>query len=247
MAEEPIETEATPEPEATQQPAARRPWTRRKRATKWVLGIVIALVLLILGAVALLNTPIGGRFLADRIAQQTLPNGLNIRIGRIDGNLYGAAVLHDVVLSDPQGPFMTIPRAEVDWNPGGWLNNTLDIDSFTGRRATLMRIPEFLPSEEDGPILPGFDIAVDRFEIDRLTLAQGIIGDRAEMLSLLAEVQVRDRRLKMTARGGLGTDRFAALVDAAPDNDVFDLGLDYRAPQGGTISRLLGTNEAYRA
>ena len=235
------------EPEAAQEPAARRSWTRRKRLSRWVLGILGALVLAIVGAVLLLNTPIGERFLADRIAQQTLPNGLNIRIGRIEGNLYGAAVLHDVVLSDPQGPFMTIPRAEVDWNPRGWLRNTLDIDSFAARRATLMRIPEFLPSEEEGPILPGFDIAIDRFEIDRLTLAQGIVGDRAETLDLLAEVQVRDRRLKMTARGGLGTDRFGMLVDAAPDNDVFDLGLDYRAPEGGTVARLLGTDAAYRA
>jgi translocation and assembly module TamB len=239
--------EPATEPETTQEPAARRPWTRRKRVSKLVLGILGALVLAIVGAVLLLNTPIGERFLADRIAQQTLPNGLNIRIGRIDGNLYGAAVLHDVVLSDPEGVFMTIPRAEVDWNPGGWLRNTLDIDTFAARRATLMRIPEFLPSEEEGPILPGFDIAVDRFEIDRLTLAEGIVGDRAETLSLLAEVQVRDRRLKVAAKGGLGADRFAALVDAAPDNGVFDLGFDYRAPQGGTISRLLGTNEAYRA
>lgn len=250
MADETIETEGHPEPagepETRREASGRRTLRALNRASKWVLGILAALVLLIAAAIVLLNTPIGERFLADRIAQQTLPNGLNIRIGRIEGNLYGAAVLHDVVLSDPQGPFMTIPRAEVDWNPRGWLDNTLDIDSFAARRATLMRIPEFLPSEEEGPILPGFDIAIDRFEIDRLTLAEGIVGDRAETLDLLAEVQVRDRRLKLSAKGALGADRFAALVDAAPDRDVFDLGLDYVAPEGGTVARLLGTEAGYR-
>jgi translocation and assembly module TamB len=245
MADETIEREALPEPSG--EPAARGRLSGLNRASKWVLGILGALVLLIAGAVVLLNTPIGERFLADRIAQQTLPNGLNIRIGRIEGNLYGAAVLHDVVLSDPQGPFATIPRAEIDWNPGGWLRNTLDIDSFAARRGTLMRIPEFLPSEEEGPILPGFDIAIDRLEVDRLTLAPGTVGESAETLDLLAEVQVRDRRLEVSAQGGLGTDRFALDVDAAPDRDVFDLGLDYRAPEGGTVSRLLGTDAAYRA
>ena len=137
-------------------PTARRsPW---KRFGKWIAGGLAAVLLLVVGAVVVLNTPIGERFLAERIARTTLPNGLNIRIGRIEGNLYGKAILHDVVLSDPTGPFATIPRAEVDWNPGAWLYNRLEIDSFAARRATLSRLPEFLPSEDDSPILPGFDI-----------------------------------------------------------------------------------------
>lgn len=221
---------------------------RKRRVAKWAFGIVGALLLLIAGAALLLNTPLGERFLADRIASQTLPNGLNIRIGRIEGNLYGRAVLHDVVLSDPQGPFATIPRAEVDWNPGAWVRNRLDIDEFTARRATLSRIPEFLPSEEDGPILPGFDIAIGKLEIDQLTLAEGIVGDSAEQVDLLAEVLVEDRRLFLDARGELGEfDRFAIDLDAEPDGDVFDLALDYRAPASGVVAGLLGAEAGYRA
>ena len=227
-------------------PTARRsPW---KRFGKWIAGGLAAVLLLVVGAVVVLNTPIGERFLAERIARTTLPNGLNIRIGRIEGNLYGKAILHDVVLSDPTGPFATIPRAEVDWNPGAWLYNRLEIDSFAARRATLSRLPEFLPSEDDSPILPGFDISIDRLEIDRLTLGAGIVGDRAETVDLLAEVQVRDQRLKVDTRGRLGsTDRFAALIDAAPDDNIFDLGLNYSAPEGGVISRMLGTQAGFTA
>ena len=239
MVEETVEAETATAP-------ARR--SRKRRVLKWIGGGIAALLLLIVGAVVVLNTPVGERFLADRIAKTTLPNGLNIRIGRIEGNLYGKAVLHDVVLSDPTGPFATIPRAEVDWNPGAWLYNRLEIDSFAARRATMTRLPEFLPSEDDGPILPGFDISIDRLEIDRLTLGAGIVGDRAETVDLLAEVQVRDQRLKVDARGQLGsTDRFAALIDAAPDDDRFDLGLNYQAPQGGVISRMLGTDAGFDA
>ena len=231
--------------ERTDGPVRKPQW---QRALKWLVGGVAALLLLIVGAVVVLNTPVGERFLADRIAKTTLPNGLNIRIGRIEGNLYGAAVLHDVVLSDPTGPFATIPRAEIDWNPGAWLYNRLEIDSFAARRASLSRIPEFLPSEDDGPILPGFDISIDRLEIEKLTLGAGIVGDRAETMDLLAEVQVRDQRLKVDTQGRLGArDRFAALIDAAPDDNQFDLGLDYRAPQGGVISRMLGTQSGYDA
>jgi translocation and assembly module TamB len=248
-----MDEETLPEAEVETAPNdAARPKGRKRaiagRSTKWLAGIAAAVLLLIVAAVVTLNTPVGERFLADRIAARTLPNGLNIRIGRIEGNLYGRATLHDVVLSDPTGPFMTIPEAEVDWNPGAWLRNTLDIDEFTARRATLMRLPEFLPSEKDGPILPGFDIAIDRLAIERLTLAEGILGGRAETLDLLAEVQLRDRRLKVDTRGSMGSgDRFAALIDAAPDRDRFDLGLNYVAPETGAIARLLGAEAPYRA
>lgn len=220
----------------------------KRRFGKWTLGLLGALVLLVVGAVVLLNTPIGERFLADRIARQTFPNGLNIRIGRIEGNIYGEAVLHDVALSDPEGVFMTIPRAEVDWNPRAWLYNRLDIDSFVARRATLSRIPEFLPSEEDGPILPGFDISVDRLEIDALTLAPGIAGDREEQVDLLAEVQVEDRRLFFDGKAQLGEeDTLALLLDAEPDGDRFDMSAKLRAAEDGTFARMLGLPRGYRA
>ena len=128
-----------------------------RRVAKWTLGLVAALLVLIVAAVVVLNTPIGQRALTERIAAQTLPNGLNIRIGRIEGDLYGKAVLHDVRLYDLKGLFATVPRAEVDWRPTAWLRDTLDIRSFAARRATLLRVPTFRPGDPDAPFLPGFD------------------------------------------------------------------------------------------
>ena len=195
----------------------RRRFHRTRRAGKWTLGIFAAVVLLLVAAVVVLNTQLGERFLADRIARQTFPNGLNIAIGRIDGNIYGKATLRDVRVSDPKGVFLTIPRAEIDWNPRAWLANRLDIDSFAARRASMSRIPEFLPSEDDGPILPGFDISVDELTIDNLMLAPGIAGERAQRVDLDAEVQVTNRKLFVDADAQLGRrDRLALLVNAEP-------------------------------
>jgi translocation and assembly module TamB len=229
---------------------AETPRRRRhaKRAAKWTLGIVGALVLLIVAAVVVLNTPIGQRALTDRIAAQTLPNGLNIRIGRIEGDLYGKAVLRDVRLSDPKGVFATIPRAEVDWRPLAWLRNTLDIRSFAARRATLQRLPEFLPGDPDAPLLPGFDISIDRLQIENLTLAAGIAGPNVQRVDLNGEVQVTDRRLLVNSRGRLGrTDSYAFKIDAEPDGNDFDLGLDYRAAANGPVAQMLGADAAWRA
>ena len=232
----------TPPPET---PRRRSPV---RRAAKWTAGLIAAVVLLIVAGVAILNTPIGQRALTERIAAQTLPNGLNIRIGRIEGDLYGKAVLRDVRLSDLKGVFATIPRAEVDWRPTAWLSNRLDIRSFAARRAMLLRVPTFRPGDPDQPVLPAFDISIDRLQIDNLTLAAGIAGPRAQRIDLDGAVQVTDRRLEIDSRGRFGRgDSYAFRIDAEPDGDDFDLALDYRAAADGPVAQMLGAQAAWRA
>lgn len=219
-----------------------------RRIGKWALYALFSVLLLLGAALAVLNTSLGERFLASRIAEQTFPNGLNIQIGRIEGNLYGAAVLHDVRLFDPKGVFLTIPRAEIDWNPGAWLSNRLEIDSFAARRATMDRVPEFLPSEEDGPVLPGFDITIEELEIEGLTLARGIAGDQPQRVDLTGSALVADRRLLLDLDGRFGQrDSLALLLDAEPDGDAFELALDIDAAGDGPLASLAGLEGPHRA
>lgn len=226
----------------------RRRFHRTRRVGKWTVGLIAALLLLIVAAVVVLNTPLGQRALTDRIAAQTLPNGLNIRIGRIEGDLYGKAVLRDVRLYDLKGLFATVPRAEVDWRPTAWLRNRLDIRSFAARRATLLRTPTFRPGDPTQPTLPGFDISIDRLQIDNLTLAAGIAGPRAQRVDLDGAVQVSAGRLDIRSRGRLGrTDSYTVRVNAEPDGDDFDLALDYRAAADGPVAQMLGARSAWRA
>jgi translocation and assembly module TamB len=226
----------------------RRRFHRTRRVGKWTAGLIAAIVLLIVAAAVVLNTPIGQRALTERIAAQTLPNGLNIRIGRIEGDLYGKAVLRDVRLYDLRGLFATIPRAEVDWRPTAWLSNRLDIRGFAARRATLLRVPSFRPGDPAKPYLPSFDISIDRLQIDNLTLAAGIAGPRAQRVDLDGAVQVTDRRLKIDSRGRFGrTDSYAFRIDAEPDGNDFDLALDYRAAADGPVAQMLGADAAWRA
>ena len=232
--------------EAQAAPERTRGWFGRWG--KWVVGALAAPIVLLLGALVLLNTPIGERFLANEISERTLPNGLNIRIGRIEGNLYGKAVLHDVALSDPQGVFLTIPRAEIDWNPRAWLDNRLDIDSFVAQRGTMLRMPELLPSEEDGPVLPGFDISIGDLRIENLTLAAGLAGDKPQRVDLEAEVQIDDGRLFVDGDAQLGQrDRIAILVDAEPDGDRFDISGGIEAFADGPLVDMLGLDKGYSA
>ncbi len=228
------------------EPAPRR--FRKRKLAKWF-GIALASLLgLLLIGLAVLNSPIGQRFIADQIAQVAPASGLRIEIGRIEGDIYGEATLHDIVLSDPKGPFLTIPEAELDWRPLSWITSGLDVRKLVAKRGTLLRMPELLPGDPDAPILPDFDIRIDEFVIDDLTVAPGLVGDEAHKVNLTAKADIRSGRVMLKADGTFGEqDMLALLVDAEPDGDTFDIDLDYRAPQGGVVAGLLGAEAGYEA
>ena len=226
----------------------RRRFRYTRRASKWALGILGGLVLLLVAALALLNSPIGQRWVVDQIAQVAPASGLKVEIGRIDGNLYGKARLHDVTLSDPKGRFLTVPLVDLDWRPTSWFTRGLDVRELTTHRGTLYRLPELNPGDPDAPILPNFDIRVDKLAIRDLTIAKGLAGPDAHKANLLAKADIRDGRVMVQADGRLGQfDRLHALVDAEPDGDKFDIELDYLAPKGGVIAGLVGTDAGFRA
>ncbi|AWW73965.1 DUF490 domain-containing protein [Erythrobacter sp. KY5] len=223
----------------------------RKRKRRWAkrAGWVIAILLLPLVLIALLlATPIGKRFVADQIAQVAPASGLRFEVGRIEGDIYGESTLHDVTLFDPQGAFLTIPEVELSWRPLSWLWSGIDIRELTARRARLERLPELLPGDPDAPLLPDFDIRVDQLEIDNLTLAPGVAGERAQRVDFEAEIDIRSGRALVDAEGRFGPeDRIELLLDAEPDGDKFDLALDYRAAADGPIAAIAGLSAAYDA
>ncbi len=227
-------------PPATPERHRRRIWAKR---VGWALTAIIAPFLL---AALFFATPIGKRFIADRIAAVAPASGLRFTVGRIEGDIYGQAVLRSVVVSDPQGAFLTIPVVELDWRPLNWLWSGLDIREVTARRGRLTRLPELLPGDPNAPLLPNFDIRVDRLVIDDLVIARGLATDRDERADLTARIDIREGRALIDARAQLGAeDRIALLLDAEPDGDRFDIEGDYRAPAGGVLAGLAGLEAGY--
>lgn len=214
---------------------------------KWTLRIFASLAAILLVGLAVLNSPIGHRFVVDQIARVAPASGLRISIGRIEGSLYGKASLHHVTLSDPKGAFLKIPRVELDWRPFNWFFTGLDVRNLVARRGVLLRAPELNPGDPDAPILPNFDIRVDRFQLVDFTVAKGVVGD-ARKVDLLAKADVRQGRVYLKLAGNLGgQDKLYALVDAWPDGDKFDMALDYRAPKNGLLAGLVGAESDFRA
>ena len=221
-------------------PSSRRRWAKR---LGWALALLLTPLVLIAGFFA---TPIGKRVIADQIAAVAPASGLRFEVGRIEGDIYNQAVLRRVVVSDPKGAFLTIPEVRLDWRPLTWLWSGLDIREVTVRRGRLTRLPELLPGDPDAPLLPDFDIRVDKLRIEDLVIAKGVATPRDERANLTARIDIREGRALIDANANLGAqDRIALLLDAEPDGDRFDLEGDYRAPAGGVLAGLARLTSGY--
>lgn len=228
---------ATPAPAGS---SSRRRWAKR---LGWALALLLTPLVLIAGFFA---TPIGKRVIADQIAAVAPASGLRFEVGRIEGDIYNQAVLRRVVVRDPKGVFLTIPEVRLDWRPLNWLWSGLDIRELTARRGRLTRLPELLPGDPDAPLLPDFDIRVDKLAVENLVIAKGVATPRDERANLSARIDIRAGRALIDAKAQLGAqDRIALLLDAEPDGDRFDLAGDYRAPAGGVLAGLAGLKTGY--
>ena len=157
---------------------ARRPRRWLSGAAKGAVGLIVALLVALAALVGFLDTDAGHRFLADRIAALSPSSGLKIRVGRIEGSIWGDTLLRDVRLYDPQGLFAESPLIELDWRPTGWLTNRLIVDDLASKLVIVHRLPKLVPSDEPTPILPDFDIRIGRLEIAQLRFEEGVTGER---------------------------------------------------------------------
>jgi translocation and assembly module TamB len=221
-------------------PVRRRRWHRQ--LAKGVVAALLALAVLAAAAMVLLDTAPGHRFLADRIAALAPHSGLRIRIGRIEGSIWGETRLRDVRLYDPDGLFAESSRIELDWQPLGWITNRLIIHEMNSDLAVLHRLPRLRPSEEPGPVLPGFDISIGRFDIAQLRIGKAVTGE-PRTASLSGEVEIRSGRALVRLAGAVrqSGEKLALTLDAEPDRDHFDLDVTLDAPAASVAGAIFGT------
>jgi translocation and assembly module TamB len=217
------------------------------RLAKFVVGSLIGLALALAAFVAFLDTGAGHRFIVDRIAAMTPKSGLRVRIGRIDGSIWGRTQLRDVRLYDPQGLFAESSQIEMDWRPIDFLWNSLVIHELESDLVILHRMPELNPPEEPRPLLPAYDVHLGRVEVRQLRIGPRVTG-RERIGSLTGEAEIRRGRallaLDVAVRGG--GDRIRLRLDAEPGRDRFDMDARIRAPAGGVAGAMLGTRRPVR-
>ncbi|OYY89627.1 MAG: hypothetical protein B7Y45_11365 [Sphingomonas sp. 28-66-16] len=210
----------------------------------WLVKGLVALAVLVAAGLVTLDSSLGHRFIADQIAGLRPANGLRYSVGRINGSVFSHATLIDVRIRDPKGLVFRAPRAELYWSPLAWLSNRLDISRLELPSASLVKLPETVPSTRSGPILPGFDIHVGALTIDRLMVGQRVTGvARTGRVAGLADVRGGRALVKLRAVVA-GSDTVRLILDAAPDQDRFDVDVEAHGRAGGVLAQLAGQKKA---
>ena len=241
--------EVTTAPEETTVVVERTPVWRR--VVKWGGIIVVTLVVLASAVVAGLNTAPGRAFIARQISNTTLASGLNFRVGRIDGSIYGALILRDVEVRDTKGAFAKAQQIAVDWRPFSYFSNRIDIRSATSPAIQLDRMPALkpVPSDPNAPILPNINIDIAKLDIARIEVGPAVTGQR-HIARLTGSAHISDGRAQIdatgatiTAPGVAGGDLLAVKLDAVPDQDKLDIALRLNAPVNGLVAGLAGITQ----
>ncbi|MFC3100268.1 translocation/assembly module TamB domain-containing protein [Altererythrobacter lauratis] len=230
---------------ASATPALARRGMPGGRALVWAGRVLAVLAALLLAAVAFLHTPPGRQFLLNQIAAYAPASGLSVEAGGISGSVLWSASFTDVKFRDADGVlFLEVPEVDLNWRPWKWFFTGLDIRHLILIDGQLNAVPHLLPGDPDAPILPDFDIRVDRLVVEDLRVAEAVLGQE-RMVQFRARADVRRGRVFVDAGGELGGgDVLRLLAHAEPDGDIFDLELDWAAPQGGFLATMAGANEA---
>ena len=224
----------------TEETDAPPPVRARFRWGRAIAIAVVALVGIVLAALGIVDTSIGHRWVADRIATIRTPTGLRFSVGRIDGSLYSDMRLVDLRVYDLDGLLVQVPQARLDWRPWNWARGTLDIRRVEAATATLYHVPHTRSTGRQTPILPDFDIRIDRLRLDRLVLARRVLG-RERVAKIEGRADIRDGRAVVTLNGLVaGSDRLRLHLDARPDYDRFDLAVEAWGAKDGVLAKAVG-------
>jgi translocation and assembly module TamB len=226
--------------------AADKPPRRRPRPLRWALWVaagVAAVVALVALALVVADTAPGRSALARYLAGIAPANGLQVRVGRIEGSIYGRMVLRDLELRDPQGAFLTSPAVTVDWRPLAFARNHLVVRELSSDLVRVLRRPALraVPRDPDAPLLPSFDITVGRLDLRRIEVAPAAAG-RAHTASLGGSIAIADGRAQVALRaraqphdGVGGGDDLMVRIDAVPAANRLVADVRLSAPAGGLV------------
>jgi translocation and assembly module TamB len=214
-----------------------------KRFGEWLAGGIIILIILVVGLLVLADSRIGHEYIAERISRLEPKSGLRIKVGAIEGSIYGATQISGLELSDLQGKFLIVPDAQLDWSPLKWWNNRLEINDLLADEARLLRLPKLRPGDPNKPILPEFDLHIGRFEIKRIDIAEGIAGNRRVGRAVgKADIVAGKAKVKLDLDADEG-DALSLSLDADPEKNLFDVSANLNAPAGGIFGKLIGTSQ----
>ncbi|MGY6661281.1 MAG: translocation/assembly module TamB domain-containing protein [Glycocaulis sp.] len=209
----------------------------------WTFGILTLLTVVTAGIAVVTLTGQTGRDLVVRLADGRQVAGYGrLSISGLEGNLFDRLTARRITLSDEEGVWLELEEAVFEWTPASLLANTLDIAELSVQRANILRLPARGEQAPGGGGLPDLAVNLARFEINALSLAEGVAGDAA-VISVLG--RARGQGVQWNAQ--LDADRIDAPGDRVSlslvtDGDI-SLRADIDAAPGGPLAALLQAPE----
>lgn len=171
-----------------------------------------------------------------------------VTVKGLSGTLIGKPAIEEVTISDAAGPWLRLTGVRADIQLLNLLRGRIALDSLDIAKIEILRNPE--PTAGDaapsGGILarlPQIAIRVEAIRIDRLIVAEPVVGGAAE-IRLAGSANFNDDPVQLTLNlsaerldGPAGT--LSAKLDLQPGENRFDLDVQFSEPEGGTLVRLL--------
>ena len=215
---------------------------------KRALGIVAIMVACLIGLAVfvggvLLYTPPGRDFIVAQ-AEPAIADALggDVDIETLKGRLPGHLIVEDVVLTDEEGVWARIDRAEMRWRPFRLLGGAVDIASLTLNGGAIYREPpdELEEEEDEEPFtialpeeLP--DVRIEALEINNLRSSLGGVDARIDGGGMLAMGGERiNARINLTSAGDADTIDLA--VNIAPDAERVYIDATIAAAENGLVA-----------
>ncbi|HCY56439.1 MAG TPA: hypothetical protein DF715_13250, partial [Oceanicaulis sp.] len=141
----------------------------------WTLGILTLLAVVTAGIAVVTLTGQTGCDLVVRLAEGRQVAGYGrLTISGLEGNLFDRLTARRITLSDEEGVWLELEEAVFEWTPAALLANTLDIAELSVQRASVLRRPVREEQAPGGGGLPDLAVNLERFEINALSLAEGV-------------------------------------------------------------------------
>ncbi|SHI62147.1 autotransporter secretion inner membrane protein TamB [Palleronia salina] len=131
----------------------------------------------------------GGGFLENLIEDQLSGPGFQVSVRGFEGALSSRATIESLVISDDNGPWLTVNNAALDWNRAALLRGRLSVNELSAEEILVPRLPQGeetvdVPNPEAQPFsLPDLPVSIQIGEISaaRVELGETVIGVPAEL------------------------------------------------------------------
>lgn len=183
---------------------------------------------------------------ANLISRALSSETSQVSIGAVEGALSSNVTIRDIVLSDRDGPWLRLDRAQLVWTRSALLLRRLDVNTLAIGRLEILRrpVPQPAPTTpgSDAPILPELPLKliVQAFQLDELVLGEPVIGTAARIGANGAATlgpPSEGLDLRLDARRLDAPGEFTVRLGFVPQSTQLQIAARVSEPAGGLIAR----------